>query len=254
MADWSGLIGELDRWGDAGRTATMWWRDDDAGPDDDRLAGFLEQRRRLDIPLALAVVPGRLAPPTVRRILADPGATVLQHGWRHRNNAPTGAKKTELVDGLVSLCDDLMHGRATLEAAFARRFHKVMVPPWNRIGPAMQAGLAALGFAGLSVHGPRPAADRDGLHIVNVHIDIMDWSKRAFAGETAALDQAVGHLAARRTGRADADEPTGLMTHHLDHDGDAAAFVDRFVTVVRDHGAARWLATGSLFGTGRAAA
>jgi len=147
-----------------------------------------------------------------------------------------------------------VHGRSVLQAAFGERFQKVMVPPWNRIGPAMRAGLATLGFAGLSGHGPRPAADQDGLHIVNVHIDIMDWSTRAFVGEAAALDQAIGHLAARRAGGADADEPTGLMTHHLDHDGDAAAFVDRFVTVVRDHGAARWLATASLFGAGRAAA
>jgi peptidoglycan/xylan/chitin deacetylase (PgdA/CDA1 family) len=254
VADWAGLIGELDCWRDAGRTATFWWRDDDAGADDDRLAGFLEQRRRLDVPLALAVVPAWLAPPTTRRILADAGVSVLQHGWGHRNNASDGTKKTELVDNLISLSDDLMQGRKILEAAFQGRFRKVMVPPWNRIGAAARSRLATLGYVGLSCHGPRPAADQDGLHIVNVHIDIMDWKNRAFAGDGAALAQAIDHLSARRAGRADAGEPTGLMTHHRDHDDAATAFLDRFVTAVRDHGGARWLDSANIFGADRAAA
>jgi hypothetical protein len=129
-----------------------------------------------------------------------------------------------------------------------------MVPPWNRIGAAARSRLATLGFAGLSCHGPRPAAVQDGLHVVNVHIDVMDWSNRAFAGDGAVLAQAIDHLAARRTGRADADEPTGLMTHHRDHDDAASAFLDRFVTAVRDHDAARWLDSANLFGADRAAA
>ena len=29
-AGWPDLTAELDRWGEAGRTATLWWRDDDA--------------------------------------------------------------------------------------------------------------------------------------------------------------------------------------------------------------------------------
>jgi len=254
MADWAALAAELDRWSEAGRTATFWWRDDDAGANDDLLEPFLARRRRLAVPLALAVVPAWLAPPATRRMLADPGATVLQHGWNHRNNAAEGTKRTELVDGLAALADDLGHGRAVLEAAFAQRFAPVMVPPWNRIQAGIRARLAALGFSGLSVMGPRGAASLDGLHVANVHIDIIDWRTRAFAGEARALGQAVAHLAARRRGEADVLEATGLMTHHRLHDGEATAFVDRFVTTVRDHGAARWLSAGHLFGSGRAAA
>jgi peptidoglycan/xylan/chitin deacetylase (PgdA/CDA1 family) len=254
MADWADLTRELDLWRDAGRTASFWWRDDDAGPDDDRLAPFLEQRRCLDVPVALAVVPAWLTPPTVRRILADRDATVLQHGWQHRDNTSGERKRTELVDGMETLADDLAHGAELLRSAFGARFRKVMVPPWNRIDPGIRARLAGLGFAGLSAHGVRRAGQVDGLHVANAHIDLMDWRASAFAGEDAVLDQAVGHLALRRQGAADANEPTGLMTHHRVHDRDAAAFLDRFVTVVRDHGAAQWLHAAVLFGVGQVAA
>ncbi len=253
MADWDDLVGELDRWRDAGRMATFWWRDDDTGPDDEALAPFLDQRRCLGVPLALATIPATLAPPTVRRVLADPGTTVLQHGWRHHNNAPDGVKRTELVD-CVNILDDLARGRNALQAAFDTRFHHVMVPPWNRIGSSTTSRLTGLGFIGLSTHGPRKAANDQGLHIANVHIDIMDWRTRAFIGDDRALDQAVAHLTARRQGDIDGLEPTGLMTHHRVHDLEATAFLDRFVALIRDHDTAHWLGSARLFGAGPKAA
>lgn len=254
MAEWSDLTSELDCWRQAGQTATFWWRDDDAGPDDDHLGPFLEQRERLGVPLALATVPAWLSKPTVRRILADSGTTVVQHGWAHRNNAPENVRKMELADGTANLADDLAKGFDILSSALGERFHAVMVPPWNRLGAQTTACLADLGFVGLSTLGPRQVANEGKLHVVNVHIDIMDWTTRSFGDEGKALDTAIAHLVARREGEADRGEPTGLMTHHRDHDEPAARFVDRFVTVIRDHDAGCWLDAQSLFGTRRATA
>ena len=43
----------------------------------------------------------------------------------------------------------------------------------------------------------------------------LDWrGSGGFVGVFAALEQVITHLRQRRTGEADADEPTGLMTHH----------------------------------------
>ena len=44
MADWTDLTEELDRWALAGRRATFWWRDDDAGPDDGSPSGGVGRR------------------------------------------------------------------------------------------------------------------------------------------------------------------------------------------------------------------
>ena len=49
-------------------------------------------------------------------------------------------------------------------------------------------------------------------------------------------------------------EPTGLMTHHRDHDAACERFVDRFVAATRDHDASQWLDARTLFGARQEAA
>ncbi|MGH7029984.1 MAG: polysaccharide deacetylase family protein, partial [Stellaceae bacterium] len=102
MARWSDLSHELDRWGDEGRIATLWWRDDDAAAPGGRLDRLLEIAGT--VPVALAVIPAaaelglaaRLGAPAARSGAAPPIA-VLQHGWSHANHAnrAAGAKKSE---------------------------------------------------------------------------------------------------------------------------------------------------------------
>lgn len=229
---WDGLRRELDDWAAAGRIATLWWRDDDAArmsPPLKRLLAIAD-----GVPLALAVIPARAEG-------FEAEATVLQHGWAHDNNAPAGARKCELVD--ASVLDRLAAGKERLERLFGKRFLPVMAPPWNRIGAAVAARLPALGYRALSVLGPRRSPFE-----TNVHVDVMDWRERRFAGESAVLRQLAGHLSARREGKVDPDEPTGVMTHHLVHGATAERFLARLVAATRMHPAARWLAPGAVFG------
>ena len=124
----------------------------------------------------------------------------------------------------------------------------MLVPPWNRIDPALVALLPGIAFAGLSTYRARAGASPAfGLTLVNSHVDIVDWRARRFCGEAAALTLAVDHLAARRTRRADADEATGLLTHHAVHEPAAWRFVERLIAAVRT-GGGRWLAAEELFG------
>ena len=46
LADWPELAAELDRWGEAGRIAPLWWRDDDAVAATPELAAMLRIARR----------------------------------------------------------------------------------------------------------------------------------------------------------------------------------------------------------------
>jgi peptidoglycan/xylan/chitin deacetylase (PgdA/CDA1 family) len=221
---WARLAAELDRW--PPRAATLWWRDDDAGAAAPALARLLALAAALEVPLALAVVPAWLTDAATALIhQAPPGVTVLQHGYAHRNHERPGPgqdriRRAELGPArpVQAALAELAAGRARLARALPHRLRAVLVPPWNRIAPALRDALPGAGYHGLSTFGPRPAAPGPaGLRVVNCHVDPILWrSGRRFAGAAATLDALAAHLAARRTGAVDPAEPTGLLTHHRD--------------------------------------
>ena len=55
------------------------------------------------------------------------------------------------------------------------------------------------------------------------------------------------HLRARRLGAVCADEPTGILTHHLVQDEATDAFLDRLIAVSVAHPAVLWLDAGEIF-------
>jgi len=256
MSSWKALRAELDRWRREGRRASFWWRDDDASAPGEALDRLVALAGKHGVPLALAVIPADMDPSLADALPRRARLQLLQHGFSHRNHAPATEKKMELGPQRPrgEVARELRAGRKRLEALFGRRFLPALVPPWNRIDPALLPRLPGLGFVGLSTFRARAtAAPAPGLRQVNCHIDIIDWRERRFAGEAAALDQAVGHLAARRRAAADPTEPTGLMTHHLAHDAAAWRFLDRFLGATATHPAARWLGARQAFRAGRRA-
>jgi hypothetical protein len=138
---------------------------------------------------------------------------------------------------------ELAAGRERMIEFFGERALAALVPPWNRISPAVMAALPAIGLRHCSTYGARKTPHPvPAIQQVNTHMDIMDWHDgRRFLGEAAALELAMGHLAARRQRLADPEEATGLLTHHLVHDQAAWRFVGEFVKRTLAHPAARWL-------------
>jgi hypothetical protein len=259
-AAWDALREELDRWAAARRLATLWWRDDDAVEETRALARLLRLAKQHEVPVTLAVVPALvredLATYLALALRATPGlATVVQHGYAHRDCAPPGAKKTELDDARPSaeLARELAEGRARLEALFRERFLAVMVPPWNRIGAAATAALPGLGFVALSTYGIAAAPlAAPGLVRANCHVDIMRWRpERGFLGVAPALALLTGHLAARRGGAAATGEATGLLTHHLVHDEAAWSFLTDLLRHLVEHPAVRFLDTAGIVASAR---
>ena len=245
--DWSDLHDELDVWHGEGRIATLWWRDDDATapvPALDRLARLAREH---EVTVGLAVIPA-LAEPSLAPWLESVRAEFLQHGWAHRNHAAQGEKNIELgrhrAPGVVAA--ELADGFGKLRELAGARFLPVLVPPWNRIDPALIPELPRVGFRALSTYGPRLSpmpVPRVGQ--TNCHVDVVDWrGGRGFVGRDRALAAVVAHLAARRERSADSGEPTGLLTHHAVHEECTWTFVARFVERTRSHPAVRWLAPG----------
>jgi hypothetical protein len=251
---WEALTRELDLWTEDGRTATFWWRDDDAADHTQALENLLDLRNTLDVPLALAVVPAHATSALRTLLQSAENFSVLQHGYAHTNFAEYGARKIELDDSRPAayVIGDLATGTQALESFPG--FLPVLVPPWNRIAPHLIPFLPELGFRGLSTLGPRPRLSPiTGVRANNVHIDIVDWRGKqtgapvGFLGQDNILGAACAHLEARRTGTADADEATGLMTHHAVMETESKEFVRKFVEYTKHHPAAQWLSAEKVF-------
>jgi hypothetical protein len=251
MSAWQALDAELALWRSAGRSATLWCRDDDASRDSSQLQRMLDSAERAAVPIAVAAIPATLEPCLVTALAQSRFAIVAQHGYAHRNHAPPAERKMELGPhrALDESLAELAHGADILRRNFGDRFVAVLVPPWNRIADAIVARLLAQGFCGVSTLGPRSArCPAEGLVQCNTHVDIIDWRRdRAFIGVDAAIDRVVAHLRARREGAADTDEPTGVLTHHLDMGAPAWEFLTALVARTREQGAV-WIDARVAFG------
>jgi hypothetical protein len=130
-----------------------------------------------------------------------------------------------------------------LDAVFGKQFDPVMAPPWTRIAPEVTARLAEVGYKGLSLVATRKAKfAAPGLLEVNARCEPIKWKGGArFTGTERALDDVVSHLRDRRTGAEDPEEPTGLLTHHIDHDEHIWGFVDELTIALNAHPATRWV-------------
>ena len=243
--DWGDLVDELDRWADAGRVATLWWRDDDAIAPTPQLTRLLHVSA--GIPLALAVIPALARPELAEALTGAPWVAVLQHGWRHANHARHGKKSEFPGDRLAAeVAEDLAAGQARLVALFGSRALPVLVPPWNRFAVEFLPLLPRLGVAAISATASR-AAMPPGLAALDVHVDPVAWrGDRGFVGEPAALGALVGQLRARRFGIEPPERPVGLLTHHLVTDGPTEAFVEHLIALVGAHRAIRWAAATEL--------
>lgn len=236
MNAWRDFEAELAAWGAEGKVATLWWRDDDAvaaTPALDRLLAITT-----GIPLMLAVIPQPLEPSLILR-LEGTAAYVAQHGFAHVNHRPPGQKACEIgLDRPQTTVEaELLAGQAILQGAFGPRFNSWLVPPWNRIDPELATRLPALGYAGLSTFEPR----RDPFR-VNAHVDPIGWKTgRRFLGAEKTLSRLTKHLAARRAGTVDAEEPTGFLTHHLVHEAELWDFLGDLTATVSGCSSARWV-------------
>jgi hypothetical protein len=232
---------ELDRWRDAGRTARLWLRDDDAIEPGQRLDDLLTRLLVHGAPCLLAVVPMLAGPKLADRLRAQPLVRVAMHGAWHTNHAPAGRKseETPAERGIEAVLTELAMARERLITHFGAASGHWYVPPWNRIDRTVAARLPALGFGVLSTFSDRQLGLAPALAELNTHVDIMDW-KGGRVGRTvdAAMAQLATELAlARRQGW----RPVGVLTHHLVHDADAWAALDAILELVSSHQAAVWL-------------
>lgn len=249
MIDWSDLIDELDAWNAAGLTATFWWRDDDAVEPNEKLDRLLEVTAT--VPIALSVIPGLATKALAKKLIDCKRITVFQHGWRHENHGSSSNPSEYPGNRPVhDVKNELREGRNRILELFGEDFRSVFTPPWGSFDDRFLPLFLESGLPSISREGPRSdATNAAGIFELNVHSNLLIWREdvATFAGANVVIGDLLAHLRARRLSLCDIDEPTGILSHHLDQDSCTFDFVKRLTDVICGHNAAKWLHVSEIF-------
>lgn len=228
------LRGALD---DAEQPVNVFFRDDDAGWDDDGLLALLDVFEHHAVALDLAAIPtamtAGLARELTRRAARAPDLVgVHQHGYAHANHEPSG-RRCEF--GAQRTHDeqrrDIDDGQRILRRWFGALAQPIFTPPWNRCTADTGACLVELGFAAISrdhTAGPLGLAPLRELPVQ------VDWLARRH-GERLART-AVG---AQLADRAREPAPLGIMLHHAEMGADELCALGELLELVAGHDRAR---------------
>ncbi len=245
---------ELRRWRAAGRTARLWWRDDDACGSASTLDRLLLDRllqlsTATHKPLTLAVAPVGEMSGLAARLDGAELVSLAQHGVGHetRREGPDAGEFPH--DG------DQKQVQAALDAGWRRmdqlpRVLKVFVSPWSDVHPRLERALSANGYAGWSASGLVAASGT--CPRLDIHLDLMRGRDGPrFRRRGKLLAALAGELRRRR--RAGLWEaPIGLLSHHRSHDTAAWTFLGDFLRWTSARPEFAWVSLPDLLGETKA--
>lgn len=239
MSGWEDLGEALEQSAAAGTPARLWLRDDDATRPTAALDRLLRLAADHAVPLVVAIVPAPAQAELGAALSAAPHARAAVHGYVHANHAPAAEKPQELGPHRPheAILSELADGLARLRRLFAGQALPMLVPPWNRIDPALLPRLPGIGFRSISAFGPAerlPAVP--GLTVANADLDLIDWRGTRRCRPHAEL---VADLLRLLRDRPEPSRPVGVLAHHLVHDEAAWEFLHRLFEASR--GLAQWV-------------
>jgi hypothetical protein len=244
VTDWRPLERELGNWQEHGRVATLWLRDDDAERPSAALDGLLEITAAHDVAVLLAIIPERTGAALAERLLGLRQVEPAVHGVAHRNHAPEGSKKAEL--GAERPADIILAELGAARRRMAGLFpalSDILVPPWNRIAPAVAERIGEAGFTAISAFGWAPAGA--GVRQLNTHVDLIDWKdQRRWRAPDEVVMLLAQALAAARGHHGFA--PVGILTHHLRGNPESDRLLDEILAGTARRPALRWASAGDL--------
>lgn len=213
----------------------VFFRDDDAGVDDVRLAALLDRFEARGVGVDVAVVPTLVRRPLARALghrLDGAGVRLHQHGLAHVNHEPAG-RKHEFGPSrdAARQQSDITTGRRILLDWFGDGVDPVFTPPWNRCTADTGTALLRAGLPVLSRDHTAVPLGRPGLAEVPVNVD---WF-----GRTKGVRWTRADLADLLAGRVRAGGPVGVMLHHAVTDTDELLRVDELLALCGGHGRVR---------------
>ena len=226
-----------------GGAAKVFFRADDVGVPGNAFTQLTQAFGKRRTPLCLAVVPAWLTQSrfaTLKKTCGEGPWCWCQHGWRHVNFEPAGAKKREFGSARPAKDkkQDISRGATRLREIMGPDFTPVFSPPWNRCDGESMAHMAASGIKALSRTvgaGPEPPSQLPDFPIS------VDLHTRKEPDPAHSLERLLGEL---ETGLASG--LCGVMIHHQRMNPRAFHFLDVLLDRLPLHREARIVHFGNL--------
>jgi peptidoglycan/xylan/chitin deacetylase (PgdA/CDA1 family) len=210
----------------------FFFRDDDAGWDDEALWRLLDCCQTNEVHIDVAVIPVELDADRATALCdrASTGVVHLhQHGFRHVNHETDGRKyefgPSRSHDQQLA---DIAQGRALIGGQLHPYVEPIFTPPWNRCTEQTAAALANLGFEILSRD--RSAKPFGLAELAEVPVTV-DWFAKT-KGEPWTRDQVGAQIAQQIV---DGAAPVGIMLHHAITNLEHLALIDQLFTLIARH-------------------
>ncbi|HQR32624.1 MAG TPA: hypothetical protein PLK30_07805 [Blastocatellia bacterium] len=213
------------------RPLDFFLRNDDVDDDETLLRNLLQVCSRHNMPINLAVIPGRLTEAGAlwlnECVQQYPELIELsQHGWMHVNHEREG-RKCEFGQSrnLEEQLADITAGQKRMNEAFGQHWLPAFVPPWNRCTMTTATALDQLGFRALSrIAGQMPFSNCQFSEFP-VTVDIYRWRGGAALRSTE-------ELAPELAQQIISQDRIGLMLHHKVMDAQAFAFLNKLLELL----------------------
>ncbi len=237
---WRDFIAAVDQHASPTNRVRFWLRDDDAVEPTaalDRLARLCESH---DVPALIAVIPGPAQQSLADYLREAPLLTPCQHGYAHINHAsePGRAQELGLHRGLEKILSELRAGQARMQDLFDGAVLPLLVPPWNRIDPALVTELPDMGFRAISTFGWDLFPPQEDFRQINSDVDIIDWRGGRIG---KSIPNLIGKCIEALTHPANTEKRIGILTHHLVHDDGAWAFLEALFAETSGHPHVEWV-------------
>jgi predicted deacetylase len=190
----------------------IFFRDDDAGWENEKLFELIQLFKKFNMPLDLAAIPKAMSDELAQKLqilIAENPQTLAihQHGFSHTNHETEGRKcEFGISRNLEEQFADVSEGKAILESYLGDKLTSIFTPPWNRCTTETAKVLCDLGFKVLSRESGASALNCNRLAEISVSLNWFAKRKRV-----TLIRREIGENLAKQIA---GNETIGIMLHH----------------------------------------
>lgn len=207
----------------------FWFRDDDAGMDNNSLKNLMDYLSNKNINLLIAAIP-KLSNANLKVLLDNyDNYIVAQHGYAHVSHTDSDSSEYPDLRDINDIKAELIEGNQILEKLFEDKYIKVFIPPWFEVGNNTKKLLKENNYIALSNYWNNKI-NLDGLIEINTQVDFVNWDDAyTFGGEEFVIEQILNEINS-------GNNFIGLLLHHERVAKETYVFLDKLLDAINKYG------------------